>query len=104
MSDRPFVQCSDYLAILVITAIILAALGAFIAVTAWPNAEVTANECISFESYENCPDEEASASGSRGWSNFGLALVGIGNLVMLIPIVGYGVKLGLRAANNEGTI
>jgi hypothetical protein len=41
---------------------------------------------------------DPTPTGSQGWHEFGLAVMGIGSSVMLVALVAYAVSLGIRAA------
>jgi hypothetical protein len=96
MSERPFVWRKSWPAVLVVAGLVLAAVGTVLASAAWPATELTQTVCISLEP-DGCAGAGVSETGSRGWANVGLALVGLGLLVLL---VGYGVQRRMREADD----
>ena len=64
--------------------LILGVVGAMLAMAYWPSTTVTS--------------AGAHHEGNQVTANFGLLLLGVGQILMFIPIIGWGVKLGLRAA------
>ena len=79
----------DYLWVFFIIALLLGGLGfAFV---------VTQDGSVDCDAYGVCSDGKATVV-------FGYLLMGVANLLALISIIGWGVKLGLRAALADGTL
>lgn len=70
--------------------------GSILAAANWPSQE--------FQAWGFDPGGEWVKTGDPALTFFGLALVNVGALMMLVAIIGWGVKLGMRAADEDRSL
>jgi hypothetical protein len=90
----PAMRAWDRIQTFIAVGIGLAILAGFIIGAAWPGTETT--ECFNTWSGEDCSETEET--GSMLWVIVGLFMAGVGQLLLLVGSIGWGVKLGTRAA------
>jgi uncharacterized membrane protein len=84
------VRANNLLHIVMILGVTVAVIGLFVVATAWPGTSVDATEF---------PMPDASETGSRVGTMIGFGLTGVGGLMALFSIIGWGVKFGTIAAS-----
>jgi len=77
--------------VLLAFAIGIAIVGGIVVAANWPTTDVGACNPLA----GTC---DTTDHGSAGLVLFGFALTGVGSIVILVPLVAYGVRLGIRLA------